>query len=135
MYMSIGSDLLKALKNHNGVDIDRQTVEEWVERYGEELRQSLLQGGDKKTTWVTSGNSMVVGFAMRSGSEPENVFFEIWVCKVVERASICAKVPLALGAPKNDPNYCCCSQPKVKRVDISSNLGYDYCEICKKEKK
>ena len=133
--MSIGSDLLNAMKAHNGVDIDRQTIEEWIERYGETLFQSLLKGDDKKTTWVTSGNSMVIEFAMRSEAEPENVFFEVYVCKIVERASIRTKVPLTLGTPKNDPNYCCCSQPKVKRVDISSTLGYDYCEICKKEKK
>ena len=48
-----------------GCDIEHDTVNEWMQDCLESVREEILQGADKASSYVRSGNTMVILFAYK----------------------------------------------------------------------
>jgi len=125
--MSVGRDLRDSLKECAGVDVNRQRTEEWVEEIGDKLSRSKDL---YDMNFITSGNMIVVARSCKDDLSGQTV--EVWVCKIEQKGHVYTNSPVTV---QHNSAFCSCASPRVKRVDISSNLSYDFCEICKKERK
>jgi len=128
--MSAGNALCNALQDQNGVQVDQSEVEQWVKELGDRL--ALDPSAVFKNTFITSGNMLVVGILNPLRDEPDRVIVEAYVCKIERHGSVVCHRSLA---PQQNGTFCACISPKLKKVDISSTLSYNFCEICRKKKK
>jgi len=124
--MSIGFFLKESLKKAVGANIDQDVIENWVKEIGDKLPRG---NGNFDVTFTTSGDTMVVGTFNKHDDSTFTV--DVWVCKIEQRGTTRGGV----SQPVQIDAFCRCASPRLKRVDISSSLGYDFCEACKKEKK